>query len=69
MKLFVNDKEITTHRGATVADVIRGYYVQRNKKIPGSLPIVTDAYGNCVSSNGALSEGNHLFIEKKTKRQ
>ena len=63
MKLFVNDKEITTHRGATVADVIRGYYVQRNKKLPGKLPVVTDAYGNTLASDGELNEGNHLYIK------
>ena len=69
MKLFVNDKEITTHHGATVLDVMRGYYALRNKKLPGKLPVVTDAYGNCVASDGALTEGNHLFIETKKKKQ
>ena len=63
MKLFVNDKEITTHRGATVADVIRGYYGQQNKKVPSKLPVVTDAYGNTVASDGELNEGNHLYIK------
>ncbi len=66
MKLFINDKEITTHNGATVLDVVRGYYAQRNKKLPGKFPIVTDAYGNSVAPDGALSEGNHLHIKTKT---
>jgi 5'-nucleotidase len=68
MKLFVNDKEITTHNGATVLDVIRGYYALRNKKLPDKLPVVTDAYGNSVATDGALAEGNHLFIETKNKK-
>ena len=68
MKLFVNDKEITIHNGAKVLDVVRGYYALRNKKLPCKLPIVTDAYGNSVASDGALSEGNHLHIKTKNKK-
>ena len=67
MKLFVNDEEVTIHNGAKVFDVMRGYYMARNKKLPRKLPIVTDAYGNSVAPDGALSEGNHLYI--KTKKQ
>ena len=63
MKLFINDEEITIHHGATVLDVMRSYYSQRNKKLPGKLPIVTDAYGNSVAPDGELSEGNHLYIK------
>ena len=68
MKLFVNDKEVTIHNGARDLDVIRGHYALRNKQLPCKLPIVTDAYGNSIAPDGALSEGNHLFIKtKKTK--
>ena len=45
MKLFVNDEEVTIHIGARVLDVMRGYYMARNKKLPRKMPIVTDAYG------------------------
>ena len=65
MKLFVNDKEVTIHNGAKVLDVMRGYYMARNKKLPRKMPIVTDAYGNSVAPDGALSEGNHLYIKTK----
>ncbi len=67
MKLFVNDKEITIHHGAKVLDVMRAYYVQRNKRLPCKLPIVTDAYGNSIAPDGELSEGNHLYIKTKQK--
>ena len=67
MKLFVNDKEITIHHGAKVLDVIRAYYVQRKKRFPCKLPIVTDAYGNSIAPDGELSEGNHLYIKTKQK--
>ena len=39
MKLFVNDEEVTIHNGARVLDVMRGYYMARNKKLPRKLPI------------------------------
>ena len=65
MKLFINDKEITIHNGAKVLDVMRSYYAEQNKKLPGKLPIVTDAYGNSVAPDGELSEGNHLYIKIK----
>ena len=65
MKLFVNDEEIIIFHGATVLDVVRAYYAERNKKLPCKLPIVTDAYGNNVASDGELTEGNHLYIKNK----
>jgi len=70
MKLFVNDEEITIHNGATVLDVMRAHYAQCNKKLPHTLPIVTDAYGNSIAPDGELTEGNHLYIKtKNTKGQ
>ena len=68
MKIFVNDKEITIHHGATVLDVMRSYYAVRNKKLPCKLPIVTDSYDNSVASDGELTEGNHLYIKNKNNR-
>lgn len=68
MKIFINDKEITIHRGAKVLDVIRAYYAQQGKKLPCKLPIVSDAYGNTVAHDGELSEGNHLYIKTKNNR-
>lgn len=68
MKIFINDKEITIHRGAKVLDVIRAYYAQQGKKLPCQLPIVSDAYGNSVAHDGELSEGNHLYIKTKNNR-
>ncbi|HKM94962.1 MAG TPA: hypothetical protein VJY41_15030 [Prolixibacteraceae bacterium] len=69
MKLFVNDEEITIHHGAKVLDLMRAYYAQHKKKLPRKLPIVTDAYDNSVAPDGELSEGNHLYIKTKDKKQ
>ena len=63
MKLFINDKEITIYNGATVLDVVRAYYAQSSEKLPNTLPIVSDAYGNSVALDGQLTEGNHLYIK------
>ena len=68
MKIFINNKEVVIHNGAKVLDVIRAYYIQRNKKLPDRLPIVTDAYGNSVAPDGELREGNHLYIKTKNNR-
>ena len=68
MKIFVNDKEITIFHGAKVLDVIRAYYTHHKMKWPCQLPIVTDAHGNSVASDGELREGNHLYIKTKNNR-
>jgi hypothetical protein len=63
MNLFINDEAITVFNGATVKDAIRAFYVQHNKKLPNSLPIITDGYGNNVAPDGELTEGNHLYLK------
>lgn len=63
MNVFINDEAITVFNGATVKDAIRAFYVQHNKKLPSSLPIITDGYGNSVAPDGELTEGNHLYIK------
>ena len=68
MKLFVNDTEISIHRGATVLDAVRAYYAQHDKKLSHNLPTVSDAYGNSIAPDGELSEGNHLYIKTRNKK-
>ncbi|MGV8963280.1 MAG: hypothetical protein ACOH2V_07855 [Candidatus Saccharimonadaceae bacterium] len=69
MKIFMNDEEIRVFNGATVIDVVRVYYVQRNKKLSDILPLVTDGYGNSVAPDGELNDGNHLYIKTKANQQ
>lgn len=64
MKIFVNDEEIIIYHGAKVLDVVRAYYVQHGQRVPSKLPIVTDGYGNSIALDGALRDGNHLYIKK-----
>ena len=68
MKIFINDKQVTVFHGAKVIDVIRAYYLQEGKKMPSTLPIITDGYGNTVAEDGQLSQGNHLYIKTKNNR-
>ena len=63
MKIVVNEEELVVFQGATVADVIRVYYVKHNQPLPAHKPNVKDAYGNCVALDGELNDGNHLYIK------
>lgn len=65
MKIFFNNEEITIFYGAKVLDVVRAYYAQHDKKLPSTLPIITDGYGNSIAPDGELSEGNHLYMKIK----
>lgn len=67
MKIFINDEELVIFNGATVLNALRAYYAKHNKKLPAILPVVKDAYGNSVATDGELTEGNHLYIKSKEK--
>lgn len=64
MKIFVNDKQVTVFNGAKVVDAIRAYYMLGDKKTSPKIPIITDGYGNTVALDGAISNGNHLYIKQ-----
>ncbi|MCK9535865.1 MAG: hypothetical protein M0Q98_14430 [Pseudomonas sp.] len=62
MKVFVNDKKVVIFHGAKVVDVVRAYYVKYDKKLPSSMPVVRDAYGNSIALDGELKDENRLYI-------
>ena len=66
MKVFINNQEITVFNGARVLDALRVYYMQQENRLPCKMPTVTDSYGNSIAPDGALTEGNHLYIRKLT---
>lgn len=68
MIIFVNDIEIRVFAGARVIDAVRAYYAEIGRAIPHKTPIAKDRYGNTVAIDGRLSEGNHIYIKIKTKR-
>jgi hypothetical protein len=62
MKVLVNDKEITLFEGAKVKDAVLSVDKKILRKI--SLYEILDKYGNQIGIDGALQEGNKLFINK-----
>ena len=65
MKITVNNIPLELHNGAKVKDAILKYYSQQDNNSPKSFPLVEDPFGNLVDSDGALSDGNSLFIKTK----
>jgi 5'-nucleotidase len=68
MKIIVNDVALELFMGARVRDAVMKYFTESGKKIPRKLPDAKDRYGNIVSPDGELSEGNILFIGRRNKK-
>ncbi|MDR1595041.1 MAG: hypothetical protein LBS43_11250 [Prevotellaceae bacterium] len=62
MKVFVNNKEIILFEGAKVKDAVLSFDKKILREI--SLYEILDKYGNQTGIDGALQEGNVLFINK-----
>ncbi|NLE34671.1 MAG: bifunctional metallophosphatase/5'-nucleotidase [Bacteroidales bacterium] len=69
MKIIVNDTELELHGGARVRDAIARYYKHAGRKVPKRLPVAEDKYGNIVAPDGALTDGNTLFILSSRKKR
>lgn len=69
MKITVNDTLLDLHNGARVRDAIAGFYKHAGRKVPGRLPVAEDRYGNIVAPDGALTDGNALFILSGRKKR
>lgn len=67
MKVTANNFSLELFNGAKVRDAIMKYYSEKDWKCPGSLPQSEDKYGNIVSDDGELSDGDELFFGR-TKR-
>jgi 5'-nucleotidase len=69
MKITVNNTELTLQNGARVRDAIAGFYRHAGRKVPEKLPVAEDKFGNIVAPDGALTEGNTLFILSGRKKR
>ncbi|NLD62968.1 MAG: bifunctional metallophosphatase/5'-nucleotidase [Bacteroidales bacterium] len=69
MKIIVNDTELDLHSGARVRDAISRYYKHAGRKVPKRLPVAEDKFGNIVAPDGALTDGNTLFILSGRKKR
>jgi 5'-nucleotidase len=69
MKITVNDTILDLQGGARVRDAIAGYYKHAGRKVPARLPVAEDRFGNVVAPDGALTDGNTLFILSGRKKR
>lgn len=69
MKITVNNITLELHHGARVKDAILSYYSQAGKRIPKRLPQTEDRFGNKISHDGELAEGNTLVIVSGRKKK
>ncbi len=68
MKITVNNITLELHNGARVKDAILKYYSQQGNIGPKYFLRVEDPFGNEVSSDGELDDGNALFIKIKPEK-
>ncbi len=69
MKITVNDTQFDLHNGARVRDAIAVFYKHEGRKVPVRLPVAEDRFGNIVAPDGALTDGNTLFILSGRKKR
>lgn len=68
MKIIVNNTSLEVHNGAKVKDAILKYYSHQSAVSPNDFPLVEDRFGNTLSSDGELTEGNSLFIRNRPEK-
>ncbi len=69
MKITVNNTVLDLPNGARVRDAIAGFYRHAGRKVPARLPVAEDRFGNIVAPDGALTDGNTLFILSGRKKR
>lgn len=69
MKITVNNTLLELHHGARVKDAIMSYYSHAGRRAPKKMPVVEDRFGNSVSPDGELTEGNTLVIITGRKKK
>ncbi len=68
MRITVNKTLLELHNGARVKDAVLKYYSRLGKSKPGRMPQVEDRFGNIVSVDGELTDGNTLFIRIRNRK-
>jgi len=66
MQVFINNREIEIFRGARVIDAILQYSKHAHNLVKIGQTLVFDRFGNITESDGELTEGQILFLKKKT---
>jgi len=68
MRITINKTLLELHNGARVRDAVLKYYSHLGKSKPGRMPQVEDRFGNIVSVDGELTDGNTLFIRIRNRK-
>ena len=66
MIIWINDHKVEVFSGARVGDVLRLYRLN-NTDIPEGLDEIKiiDKWGNYISLDGELADGDRLFVKQK----
>ncbi len=67
MKISINNTELSIFEGAKVKDAVRMYYAQQGEQLPKPMPVVKDAWGHQVGTDGSLLPNTKLYIQPKNK--
>ena len=62
MIIKVNGRTIELFAGASVGDAIRRHSREAWRNVRGKRAFVFDAWGNEIALDGALSEGDEIFV-------
>jgi 5'-nucleotidase / UDP-sugar diphosphatase len=68
MKITVNNTPVELHAGARIKDAVVKYYSLRGETPDRPLPPVEDRYGNEVSYDGELTDGDVIFVKRQEKK-
>jgi len=64
MIVFINDQKIEIFSGAMVMDAILQYSKDEYTRLRNGQTLVFDRFGNITEPDGALTEGQILYLKK-----
>ncbi len=68
MKVFLNNREITIFRGATVGEIVMAYSKHSYRKLKSGYFSIYDRYGYLTEPDGPSREGQYFFLKVTPKK-
>lgn len=65
MIVLINHREIPVFAGATIQDALLAYSRRSYKLVMNGYLVVKDRFGNRIELDGALREGQQIYLTKK----
>jgi len=62
MLIYLNGKQVSIFRGATIQDVVRAYSLTSSKRLGSGYLAVYDRFGHRTEPDGPAVEGGHYFL-------